>query len=345
MTRLWTLYLVTNLVAVAVLVGIGWAIVYYMAWIPFNEAGGLARLLELLAKPDIWSTLWWREFLALAFDVLIFVVAAIGTWWTLGHFAVEARRQGLWRRYYRSEEGRRDVWVLRLTLWQRIQHLWMLITFAVTAYTGFAMHLANNPYWKDLFGVNRDLYVTVHVAAGWAMGVLVVLHFAYYGVRALLAKLSGRSLLEEFPMLQFYTLTFLKNFARRMAWLVTGRVRKPLVHKYDCEQLFEYWGIYWGIAVLGIPGAIMSIWGPQVLNGVLWVMHYKEAILAVVFILMVHIAYAHFMPTVFPVDTTFIHGRMPARRVKEEHPLWYKQLVERGVIREGEGAGKDETRA
>ena len=326
MTRLWTAYLITNLIAVAILTGVSWAIVYYLSWIPLVEEGGLAKLLALLSQPRLADTLWWREFLGPAFDLLIIAVAVVGTWWSLGHFAAEARNQGKWRRYYASEEGKKDVWILRFTLWQRIQHLWMMITFIIAAFTGFAMYFANNPYWKFV-AVDRDLYVTIHVAAGWAMGILVILHFAYYGVQVLLAKLKGESVLKKYPILMFYTLTFYKNLVKRLLWTFTEKVPKPRVHKYDCEQLFEYWGIYWGILVLGIPGAIMSIWGPAALNGVLWVMHTKEAILAVMFILLVHMTYAHFLPTVFPLDPTFIHGRMPLKRVKEEHSLWYEDLV------------------
>ncbi len=334
MRRLWTAYLVTNLIAIALLVGVSWTIVYFLAWVPLVNEGGLVKLLDLIAHPQLTSTLWWREFLSSAFDVLIIAVTIVGTWWSLGHFAAEAREQGKWRRYYASEEGKRDVWVLRFTLWQRIQHLWMMITLIITAFTGFAMYFSDNPYWQFIM-VDRDLYVTIHVAAGWAMGVLVILHFTYYAVQALIAKLRGENLLEKYPILWFYTLTFYKNLVKRLLWTFTGRVAKPLVHKYDCEQLFEYWGIYWGILVLGIPGAIMSVWGPQVLNGVLWVTHVKEAVLAVTFILLVHISYAHFIPTIFPLDPTFIHGRMPLRRVKEEHPLWYEDLVKKGVVKGG----------
>ncbi len=336
--RLWTAYLITNLIAIAIIVGVSWAIIYYLAWIPLMQEGGISKFFELLGQMDLKSTLWWRDFLAVAFDILIIIIGIVGTWWSIGHFAVEARNQGKWRRYYKSEEGKRDIWVLRFTLWQRIQHLWMMITFIIVAFTGFTMYFADNPYWK-WFMVDRDLYVKIHVVAGWIMGVLVILHFAYYGTRALLAKLAGRSLLEEFPILWFYTWTFVKNFTKRMLWLITPRVKKPLVHKYDCEQLFEYWGVYWGMAVLGIPGAVMSIFGPKVLNGLFWVTHVKEAVLAVTFILMVHISYAHLLPTVFPMDTTYIHGRMPLKRIKEEHPLWYEYLVRKGIVKE-EGAGR-----
>lgn len=330
--KLWTIYLVSSLIALALVAGISWVIVYYFAWLPLVHEG-LPKLPKLLAELDLANTLWWRDALAVAFDILIIVVAVIGTWWSIGHFAALAREQGKWWRYYHSEESKRDQWIQRLTLWQRIQHVWMIITFVICAFTGFVMYLGNNPYWKELY-VSRELYVTLHIYSGIAMGILVILHFAYYTVRGLLAKLEGKSLMKEFPILQLYTAKFLKDLVKRLLWTVTARVASPKFHKYNSEQLFEYWGIYWGIAILGIPGIIMAIYGPAVLDGVLWVMHVKEAVLAVVFLLLVHITYTHFNPTVFPLNTVFIHGKMPLRQVEEEHPEWYEELAR------GESRGK-----
>lgn len=333
--RLWTAYLITNLIAVAVLVGISWAIIYFLAWIPLQQEGGIHQLFKLLSEINLTSTLWWRDFLAVAFDVLIILIGAMGTWWTLGHFALFAREQGKWRRYYKSEEGKRDIWVLRFSLWQRIQHIWVMITFIFCAFTGFTMFLGNNPYWKMLY-LSRDLYVKIHVIAGWLMGVVILLHFGYYTTRVILDLVSRKEPLHvKWPMLSMYSWQFVKNITNRMLYTISPKLGKmPKVFKYDCEQLFEYWGVYWGMAVLGIPGAIMSIWGPQVLNGVFWITHVKEAVLAVTFILMVHISYAHLNPTIFPMDPTYIHGKMPLRRIKEEHQLWYEYLVKKGVVPE-----------
>jgi hypothetical protein len=71
---------------------------------------------------------------------------------------------------------------------------------------------------------------------------------------------------------------------------------------------------------------LLLAFGPQVLDGIFWVTHVKEAVLAVTFIVMVHIAYAHFRPSVFPLDPTFLWGKMPMKRVEEEHPRWAAEL-------------------
>jgi cytochrome b subunit of formate dehydrogenase len=321
-----------NLVVAAIIIGVSWTIVYYLAWKPLVAMS--PRIPEILTTLDITSTLWWRDFLALFFDILIILVAAYGTLWVIAHLVVELRRVGEWFKYERSPEGRQDKWVLRLTISQRIQHITMIVTFVICMITGFAMYYANDPYWRLYIYTSRDTFVTLHIISGLIMGVLVIAHFTYYATLFLGVAWRGgfRVAFESFPILKFYTLSNFKSLVQVIGWGFSGRVLRPRYHKYDSEQLFEYWGVYWGIAILGIPGLFMILWGPGALDGVLWVMHYKEAILAVTFILLVHITHTHFRPTHFPINLVFIHGRMPLKRIKEDHPEWYEELVRGGRV-------------
>lgn len=331
--RSWIPRFVASLVATVVLLALGWALVYYFAVEPLASRGAEA-FGKVFSNINLGSTSWWRDFISLAFDLLIVVVAVLGSWWVLGHLALEAGEAGKWRRYYASSEAARSFWVDRLSLWQRVQHLWLLVTFIVCAVTGLAAHF-------DVLA-SRPVLIEVHVYSGVAMGVLVVLHFAQYTVEAILVKAGGGSLRKRYPMLEIYSFRFLRSFVKALLRPLSSRIRAEPYGKYDPEQLFEYWGVYWGIAVLGIPGILIAIYGPDVLDGVLWVMHFKEAVLAISFILMVHIAYTHFRPTVFPMDPTFIHGKMPLKRVREEHPLWAEQLAASGIL-PGEGVEKPGT--
>lgn len=321
-----------NLIAAAITLGVSWTIVYYLAWKPLMEMS--PRIPEILTTLNVTSTLWWRDFLALFFDILIILVVAPGTLWVIAHLAVELRRVGEWFKYERSPEGRQDKWVLRLTVSQRIQHIVMIITFVTCMITGFAMHYANDPYVRLYIFADRETFVTLHIISGFVMGVLVIAHFTYYATLFLgIAWRNGfRVAVSSFPIFRFYTLSYFKSLVQIFGWGFSGRVQRPRYHKYDNEQLFEYWAVYWGIAILGIPGLLMTLWGPGALDGVLWVMHYKEAILAVTFILLVHITYTHFRPTDFPINLVFIHGRMPLKRIKEDHPEWYEELVRGGRV-------------
>ncbi len=311
--------LIGSLVATAITVAVGWLLVYHFAIKPLS-AGGWDHLIKALSSPSPTDLKWWREFLGPAFDVLILIIAVIGSWWVLGHFALEASEAGKWSAYYRSEEGKGDRWIQKLGLWHRIQHMWVMITFALCAITGFALQL-NLP-------VDRVTFVTAHVYSGLAMGVLVIIHFFQYLVEGLLTLASGKSLRERYPMLEFYSFRYFKTFFKDLLRTVSSKVKPEPHGKYDPEQLFEYWGIYWGMAVLGIPGLLILLYGNAFMGGVLWLMHVKEAVLAVTFIIMVHLAYTHFRPKVFPMDLTFITGKLPLKRIEEEHPRWAEALKE-----------------
>jgi cytochrome b subunit of formate dehydrogenase len=293
------------------MLGFGWGLVYAYAIKPLTTEGPLR--LQALSNLSPSDALWWKHLIALAFDVLIVLIAAAGTLYVLGNFYLEAPEAGKWRLYYKRSLASRDVRLPRLTAWQRFQHIWVMITFIICAVTGFAAMAG--------YG-DRVALLTIHVYSGIAMGIVALLHFGYYTAQLLLAKARGENLREKFPMLEIYSKRFIKNAVRVML----GKKPEPM-GKYDVEQLFEYWGVYWGMAVLGIPGVIMLLAGNQVLDGIFWVTHTKEAVLAVTFILMVHLSYSHFRPKIFPMDPTFLTGWMPLRRAKEEHPRWAEKAA------------------
>ncbi|MEL9990629.1 MAG: hydrogenase cytochrome b subunit [Thermoproteus sp.] len=332
---------VGSLIATAITVGVSWVIVYYLSWIPLQQTW-----------PQFWSFVATRGFalnnlefwdlgVSVFFDVLILLVTAYSTYWTLGHFAVYASEYDRWRKLVVSP-NKVDRW----NVWQRVQHILMFVTFVVCAFTGFVAMYANEPYWRDFYinGVVSfsgsppyflfpsftgpvTTIIFIHIISGIIMGVLVIAHFAYYGTRVLVDLAKRRPIMERWPILRLYTWGFVKYLVARSIWLVKPSYKLPeWTHKYDPEQLFEYWGVYWGIAILGIPGVLMAIWGPSAFDGLAFLFHTKEAVLAVSFLLIVHLTYTHFMPHIFPYNSTFHSGKMSLELAKEEHPLWYQAI-------------------
>jgi uncharacterized membrane protein YadS len=63
------------------------------------------------------------------------------------------------------------------------------------------------------------------------------------------------------------------------------------------------------------------------LSRTLWIMpvalaaHSDEAVLAVAWIFLVHLFYAHLAPSIFPFNTSIFTGKVPLERYREEHPL------------------------
>ena len=336
----WTGRIIGSLIGTAVAVGVTWSIWYFLVLPSLSETWPLfwsyvgtygIRVFDLQFEMLFWSVF---------FDVLITLIIIYGSFWTLGHFAVYAANYDRYRQLMNTPKVRR--W----SVMQRVQHIAMFVTLVLTAVTGFIGMEINNPQvqqfnipgvyqaagsppyflWPSQTGPVPWIYI-IHVWSGIAMGVLVIAHFAYYGTRVLIDIIRREPVMEKWPILRFWTFSFFVGLINRSLWLIDPKHEPPPVtHKYDEEQLFEYWGVYWGIVILGIPGALMAIYGPSAFDGLAFLFHTKEAVLAVSFLLIVHIAYTHFMPHIFPYNRMFHEGKMPEGIAREEHPLWYRQI-------------------
>lgn len=64
------------------------------------------------------------------------------------------------------------------------------------------------------------------------------------------------------------------------------------------------------------------------------VAHSDEAMLALIWIFMVHIFFNHFSPGSFPMNTSIFTGKVPRERYREEHPLEYEEMVASGKLKE-----------
>ncbi|MCK5273103.1 MAG: cytochrome C, partial [Alphaproteobacteria bacterium] len=117
-----------------------------------------------------------------------------------------------------------------------------------------------------------------------------------------------------------------------------GRGPRPIFDRWAYWEKFDYWAPFWGMAIIGVSGAMM--WFPAVTASVLpgWVfnvatiVHGEEAFLAAVFLFSVHFFNVHFRPDKFPQDIVMFTGAMPLEEFKDEHTLEYQRLVETGEL-------------
>lgn len=58
------------------------------------------------------------------------------------------------------------------------------------------------------------------------------------------------------------------------------------------------------------------------------VAHSDEALLAILWILVVHLYFEHLSPRHFPLNTAIFTGRMAASKYRREHPLDHARLAE-----------------
>lgn len=276
---------------------------------------GLVWLIELVVIPLSLTpfTFTPQFYTSLFFDLLIIVVVVpflVHSWLDLATWL--SPRGG------KSPESSSRQSIERLTLNQRIQHLLLIVTFTVNAITGFAQmyYEAWGRVWASLIG-GLPANMNLHMASAIAMGMLVTYHFAYYGVQYVVRRIVGiKAPLDIMP-----SRSDLRNFIHMIRFYLLLEKEPPQFGRFNYVQKFDYWGVYWGIAMLGVPGVIIALWGYSWAGGLAYIFHTKEALVAVLFLLVAHSYNAHLNPRTFPLDKVAIFGTISEERMRLEHPL------------------------
>ncbi|MDH3288754.1 MAG: cytochrome c3 family protein [Betaproteobacteria bacterium] len=118
-----------------------------------------------------------------------------------------------------------------------------------------------------------------------------------------------------------------------------GKGPRPQFDRWTYWEKFDYWAVFWGMAIIGGSGMMLAFkgWTASVLPG--WVfnvatlVHGEEAILAAVFLFTVHFFNNHFRPDKYPPpDIVMFTGAVSLEEFAREHTLEYKELVETGQL-------------
>jgi len=123
-----------------------------------------------------------------------------------------------------------------------------------------------------------------------------------------------------------------EEFVGTLKWFV-GRGERPRYGRWTYWEKFDYFAVFWGVAMIGFSGLIL--WFPEQFTYILpgWfinvatIIHSDEALLATGFIFTIHFFNTHFRPDRFPMDPVIFTGRMTLEEFKEDRPREYEQLV------------------
>jgi hypothetical protein len=128
-----------------------------------------------------------------------------------------------------------------------------------------------------------------------------------------------------------------REFVGSMKWF-TGKGPRPEYGRWTYWEKFDYFAVFWGVAVIGLTGLIL--WFPTIFTHVMpgWMVnvattiHSDEALLAVCFIFSIHFFNTHFRPEKFPIDTAIFTEGVPLNELQQDRPREYRQLLESGEL-------------
>jgi len=252
----------------------------------------VAHWIRLIYIPLIWVTV-----LGMLFHNLLDLVK-------------KTRTYSLWRRRPREHESILE----RMSRPFRFAHALAAVSFIILVYTGFALKYPESWWAVLLQGFDGEFRgVTHRIAAVGLMGACLF-HFAHLAISA-----RARSRMSAFlPK----TADF-REFVHRLGYNLGRRPEPPAPVRVGYVEKVEYWAALWGTLVTAVTGLLLWFenftltwlpgWVPEAAN----VLHFLEAILATLAILIWHFYFVIFDPAVYPMDTAWLTGKPPFSRAEE----------------------------
>jgi formate dehydrogenase gamma subunit len=213
--------------------------------------------------------------------------------------------------------------VVRMNRNQRIQHFLLLTSFFALVISGFAL-----AWPESLLGTitgGETIRRLIHRIAAVVMLALGLYHIAY-----MVGTREGRKGLKDF----WFTFKDARDVIGVMKYYL-GRSREhPKMGRFTYAEKAEYWALVWGTIVMGITGLMLwfhvqvTIWFglPRWWIDIALLIHYYEAILATLAILIWHIYAVVFDPDVYPVNWAVYDGKMREGQFRHEHELEWEKM-------------------
>ncbi len=236
-----------------------------------------------------------------------------------------------------------DIKYLRMSVNERIQHFLLFTSFITLILTGFGLK------FPEAFWVKWIVYIigdhafeargVVHRIASVVM-IGVSLYHLYY----ILFTARGKQLVRDFlPGKQD-----LIDFKDSMLYLLGKSDEKPRLGRFSYIEKMEYWAVVWGTVIMGATGAILwfentflKIVGTTGMD-VSTTIHYYEAILASLAILVWHFYFIFINPDVAPMNKAWSKGYLTRHQMENEHPLELERLENEEKQKSDEKAKTDE---
>ena len=259
---------------------------------------------------------------------VILIVGVVGGMFAhnLLDFIKKIRRKLAIQKGLLEEEPAAHRLYVRMTVHERLQHGALVISFVLLVVTGFMLrypetwwvtairNLSSGAFeWRSL--IHRVAGVVMIAAGVWHVGYLAFTKPGRVLFRDLLPK--WRDVTDPFKVLKY-------NLGLAPV--------KPAFGRFSYIEKAEYWALVWGTILMGVTGAIL--WFDNTSMGLFTklgfdisrTIHFYEAILATLAIVVWHFYFVIFNPDVYPMNLAWLTGRMSEKEMLEEHPAELARL-------------------
>ena len=239
----------------------------------------------------------------------------------------------------------------RFTPFERMLHLMMVTSFLALVITGMPLKFYYTDWAKTMFHFlgSAEVARTLHHYAAVVTFGYFVLHVSglvsnFWKNRAgLRDPATGRITVRRIwdtifgPDSMVPSIQDWRDFIAHNKWFF-GKGPRPQFDRWTYWERFDYFAVFWGIAIIGFSGLILwfpkffTLFMPGWIINIAMVVHSDEALLAAGFIFSFHFFNTHFRIEKFPMDTVIFSGRISKTEMLHERKRWYDRLLAAGRL-------------
>ena len=219
---------------------------------------------------------------------------------------------------------------LRMTVHERMQHAALVISFTLLVITGFMLRYPEAWWVVAIRDVSSRAFVArslIHRLAGVVLIAAGLWHAGY-----LIFTPDGRRLFRDLlPAWRDFTDPW-----KVLRYNLGFAPEKPRFGRFSYIEKTEYWALVWGTVLMGATGVIL--WFENTSIGLFTklgfdisrTVHFYEAILATLAVLVWHFYFVIFNPDIYPMNLAWLTGRVSEREMLDDHPLELERLKQGG---------------
>jgi len=226
----------------------------------------------------------------------------------------------------------------RYSIHIRIQHMLTFVTFLTLAFTGLPIAFMDHVWAQPLNTVvgGIDVSRVIHRTLASVMIFSMIYHLLYLLYLSVIQTISGKF---ELQRTIIPNMKDISDFKQDMQYFVGARNERPEMDKFMYKQKIHYFAAAFGNLVMIISGSSFifpEFWAALLPSGaasyfqeMMRLSHPHEALLALLVIAFWHWYNVHLAPGRFPMQWTFLTGKITREHQIEEHFLEYlRNLVE-----------------
>jgi cytochrome b subunit of formate dehydrogenase len=223
----------------------------------------------------------------------------------------------IWRSKVLARRKIQHSFVMRMPLRFRLQHATLLTSFIVLVLTGFALKFPTS-WFTSMLSLGEHMRSLVHRVAA-----VILIAVSVYHVFDVIFSREGRKLVHDL----FPTLDDARGAWQNVCYYLGLTSRKPEFARFNYAEKAEYWALVWGMIVMAVTGVML--WAKVLVGNHMprwWLdiataIHFYEAVLATLAIIVWHFYQVFFDPDVYPMNWAWWDGKMTLHHYREEHGL------------------------